>query len=896
MPSSAPEDAPSGARRAPPSAAASRRRAYPTAHLTANSVSYAGQYNATQPPATPGSDAVFTPATMGHSPMRSVSGQLQGTRTPTKPRVASMAMPDTVQAQPAPAADASGLAAQMQSMAVSAAPGTRQANQLYNTVLGAQPVNMTELDQPPPPIQLAPGACLSGDVQANADPTYQRSTLNAIPTTSSMLNKSKLPLAIVLTPMRSVRSDLGDTPVPVVSDSVIARCRRCRTYINPFVTFVEGGHRWRCCMCNITNEVPQLFDWNQETNQPADRWKRAELNSSIVEFIAPREYMVRPPQPPVYVFLIDVGHAAVQCGMVDIAAKTILANLDRIPNRDKRTKMAVIGFDTHLHFFKVTPHSPEPTMMVVSDVLDVFLPQPNDLLVNLSEERSGLESLLFNLGSMFTHTTAAGSALGPALQAAHKLIAAPGGKVEVFTASLASMGAGALKMRDDRKLYGGPRESSLLTPGSPFYKTFPIDCSRSQVSVDLWVFDKSYTDIATLTCLPRYTAGQTFYYPEFNAARPAIAARFAHELGEVLAAPISFEAVLRLRATRGIRPVSFHGNFFVRSSDLLALPSVSPDQSYVIECEIEETLSAPMVVFQSVVLHSTSDGERRIRVTTLALPTTSSLSEVYASADPLAIAAVWANKAVEKSLHARLDDARSMLRARLAEILSGYRATMTNARGGGQLHLNVPHNLETLPLLALGVLRTSALRLSTQLSPDQRAYSNTLLTTLPMERLGPYLVPCFYSLHNMPPEAGKLDPATQLLVMPPRQNLSSERVERHGLYLIDNGMDIVLWLGRSAVPQLTVDVFGAPDYASMQSGAIALPALDNDMSKRVHAIVQHIQSARHGVYLPTVYLVKEDGDAAMRLAALGLLVEDRFEQTAGYQQFLTQLRDKVNGT
>jgi hypothetical protein len=46
-------------------------------------------------------------------------------------------------------------------------------------------------------------------------------------------------------------------PVPVVSDSVIARCRRCRTYINPFVTFVEGGQRWKCNMCFLLNDGKQ---------------------------------------------------------------------------------------------------------------------------------------------------------------------------------------------------------------------------------------------------------------------------------------------------------------------------------------------------------------------------------------------------------------------------------------------------------------------------------------------------------------------------------------------------------------------------------------------------------------------------------------------------------------
>jgi len=34
-------------------------------------------------------------------------------------------------------------------------------------------------------------------------------------------------------------------------------------------------------------------------------------------------------------------------------------------------------------------------------------------------------------------------------------------------------------------------------------------------------------------CLPRYTGGQTFYYPAFDAARTEDALKFAHELGQV---------------------------------------------------------------------------------------------------------------------------------------------------------------------------------------------------------------------------------------------------------------------------------------------------------------------------------------------------------------------------
>lgn len=43
---------------------------------------------------------------------------------------------------------------------------------------------------------------------------------------------------------------------------------------------------------------------------------------------------------------------------------------------------------------------------------------------------------------------------------------------------------------------------------------------------------------------------------------------------------IGFEAVMRVRCTRGLQVHTFHGNFFVRSTDLLSLPNVNPDAGY----------------------------------------------------------------------------------------------------------------------------------------------------------------------------------------------------------------------------------------------------------------------------------------------------------------------------
>ena len=53
---------------------------------------------------------------------------------------------------------------------------------------------------------------------------------------------------------------------------------------------------------------------------------------------------------------------------------------------------------------------------------------------------------------------------------------------------------------------------------------------------------------------------------------------------------------------------SYYGNFFLRSTDLMQLPNVSPDNSYTIEMNIEEPLNVNLASFQSALLYTSSSG------------------------------------------------------------------------------------------------------------------------------------------------------------------------------------------------------------------------------------------------------------------------------------------------
>lgn len=58
------------------------------------------------------------------------------------------------------------------------------------------------------------------------------------------------------------------------------------------------------------------------------------------------------------------------------------------------------------------------------------------------------------------------------------------------------------------------------------------------------------------------------------------------------------------------------------------------------------------------------------------------------------------------------------------------------------------------------------------------------------------------------------------VILPAPLPLTSERLERHGLYLIEDGQTMFLWVGRDAVPQLILDVFGLPTYDQLRTGKV----------------------------------------------------------------------------
>ncbi|KAK7925166.1 hypothetical protein WMY93_007476 [Mugilogobius chulae] len=741
---------------------------------------------------------------------------------------------------------------------------------------------------PPGPLT-PPTPCLTQDLQrVNCNPEVFRCTLTSIPQTQSLLNKAKLPLGLLLHPFKDL------SQLPVVTSSTIVRCRSCRTYINPFVSFLDQ-RRWKCNLCYRVNEVPEEFMYNPVSRAYGEPHKRPEVQNATIEFIAPSEYMLRPPQPAVYLFVLDVSHNAVETGYLHVFCQSLLDNLNSLPG-DTRTKVGFITFDSTIHFYNLQEGLSQPQMLIVSDLEDIFLPTPDSLLVNLNESKELVQDLLKSLPTLFEKTMETQSALGSALQAAFKLLSPTGGRMSVFQTQLPNLGAGALQSREDPNQRAAAKDVQHLSPATDFYKKLALDCSGQQVAVDLFLLSAQYCDLASLGCISRYSAGSVYYYPSYHQQHNAAQVeRFQKDLKRYLTRKIGFEAVMRIRCTKGLSIHTFHGNFFVRSTDLLSLPNVNPDAGFAVQMSIDENLDDLQVVsFQAALLYTSSKGERRIRVHTLPYWTFG----LYGRG-PLC-------DGEPERRPGRFDERSHRLSVLLPTVCPDH----PTARPA------VARLLKTVPALRPRAAQTESLQsrdehqagrprvchVSAQVPAAGLRHVNDPPCALPSRR--PDGRGCVE--HKRPD-----DPSAQ------SPQLSVEKLSREGAFLMDAGrfnskvfapphalspsLDcgnlrathcsvMYLWIGRNCNPAFLSQVLGVPSYAAVPENLYLLPELDTAESQRVRAFVGWLKDQRP--FAPTLHIIRDESQ--LKTSFLQNMIEDRTESALSYYEFLLHLQQQIS--
>jgi len=721
------------------------------------------------------------------------------------------------------------------------------------------------------------------------DKRYVRTTLESWPATNELLDKTGLPWGISFHPLANT-----EIPVPVVNfgECNIVRCKVCRAYVNPYVTFVEGGKRWRCNLCYYLNDVPrEYFSMVGNNGLRYDHNERLELNHSVVEFVASSEFMNRPPQPPVFFFLIDVSYTAVVSGMVRSVCNAIYQAIDKHLSTNKRTKIGFLTFDTALHYYNLRPSLSSPQMLVMPEIDNPVQLPTQDFLVNLSDSRHLVDKLLKDLlPNLFQQGQDNNSALGSALRGAFQVCSPQGGKIVLFQSVLPSVGVGKLPVRDTST--NDPTGRQLMQPGEQFYKNLALEFAKVQLSCDLFCFTPKYIDVATIGCLAKYTGGDINYY-HLNQFSANEAARLQNDVYRNLTRNTGYEALMRVRCTAGLATDSHHGSFFLRAPDLFNLPTVDSDKAFTMKVKVSDAKALMSeknlardgkyyATIQAGLLYTTSQGERRIRIITKCCPITMQPSELFKSADQYAAVQLIANLALTKAFDEGIPKAIIAIKNACAHTLTQY--SLTCAPGQG---VNLPYELAAFPLYCLAVIKNAMFR--SDVSIDERVSAIRRFETLSVNNAMLTVYPSLYNLSNLAPEAGVL---TEPFVMPPQLELSVEKLNQQSVFLLDNGQAFYLWVGSQTPPDVLRNLFNIESLQQVDpsNSQLQLIRLENDLSQRVNNIVDRLRRGRSGY--TWLYALKEKDPTERKF--FSQLVQDRFPDSNSYREFVVELRNIVS--
>ncbi|KAL8202448.1 UNVERIFIED_CONTAM: Protein transport protein Sec24C [Gekko kuhli] len=724
--------------------------------------------------------------------------------------------------------------------------------------------------------------------QGNASPRYIRCTSYNIPCTSDMAKQSQVPLAAVIKPLATLPSEEAPPYLVDHGDSGPIRCNRCKAYMCPFMQFIEGGRRFQCCFCSCVTEVPShYFQHLDHTGRRVDYYDRPELSLGSYEFLATVDYCKNNqlPNPPAFIFMIDVSYNAVRSGLVRLICEELKTLLDYLPREGNVEESAIrVGFVTYnkvLHFYNVKSSLAQPQMMVVSDVADMFVPLLDGFLVNVNESRTVFTSLLDQIPEMFADTRETETVFGPVIQAGMEALKAAecAGKLFIFHTSLPIAEApGKLKNRDDKKLINTDKEKTLFQPQTSFYSNLAKECVAQGCCVDLFLFPNQYLDVATLGVVPYQTGGSVYKYAYFQVETDQ--ERFLNDLRRDVQKEVGFDAVMRVRTSTGIRATDFFGAFYMSNTTDVELAGLDCDKTITVEFKHDDKLSEDSgALLQCAVLYTSCVGQRRLRIHNLSLNCCTQLADLYRNCETDTLINFLAKFAYRGLLNNPVKAVRDTLINQCAQILACYRKNCASPSSAGQLIL--PECMKLLPVYLNCVLKSDVLQPGSEVTTDDRAYIRQLVTTMDVAETNVFFYPRLLPLTKVDVNSDSLPTAIRN---------SEERLSKGDIYLLENGLNVFLWVGVNVQQGLIQNLFGVSSFSQISSSVYALPVLDNPFSKKVRSIMDLFQAQRSR-YMKLMIVKQED---KVDLLFKHFLVEDKsMNGGASYVDFLCHMHKEI---
>ncbi|OMJ26584.1 Protein transport protein Sec24C [Smittium culicis] len=735
--------------------------------------------------------------------------------------------------------------------------------------------------------------------EGNSNPRFVRMSMYNIPNSDELLKVSQLPLGLITQPLANIGPN--DTPLQTVDfgEEGPIRCIRCKTYINHYMAFIDGGKRFVCNLCKHENDVPDDYFCNLDmTGRRLDWELRPELRCGSVEFVATKEFMSSQSGSAAFIFAIDVTWSSVQSGLVRSCANAIKDLLYTGKGLPVGVQFGLITYDRSVHFYNLNSDLDQAQMLLVSDIRDMFVPLSNGFLVDPYGSKHIIESLLDNLPQMFSNNRTAEPVLGPVLSSVHEALKGRGGKLFAFQSTMPTYGPGTLRHRDDPKIHNTDKEKTLYLPQDSFYRDMGLKYVDEGISANIYLFPSTYIDVASISQVTSLTSGELYMYQSFHIDRDG--PRFAADLINDATRNMGFNGVLRIRCSDGLRVAEYYGNMYMRNHVDVELPIITSDTSLGATLKHDGKLNEKEdVYFQIALLYTSSDGRRLIRLHNLAIPCTTLIGNMFRHAEIDTSVNLLSRMAVAETKTLSLRNIRENLTDQCIQILSAYRKNCASGSSNGQLIL--PEAYKLLPIYILSMIKSPAFRSGTNVQIDNRVFNMLLFNTMNVYQSIRYFYPRIAPIHEIYSAEGESNQ-----VLPPLVRASYSLLNSQGVYLLQtNSPVLILWIGRQTEPSVLNSIFGVSSVEQINPIMTQLPVIEGSslsVNSRLvsYAMVNNLYTlppssfmdelAQNGnrIEEPKIQIVRQSIDSN-EAGFAELLVEDKNNDNMSYMDFLCHI-------
>ncbi|SGZ40675.1 related to SED5-binding protein 3 [Hanseniaspora guilliermondii] len=715
----------------------------------------------------------------------------------------------------------------------------------------------------------------------SCDPRIMSLTMYNIPESETLRNCTKLPIGLNLQPFAPTlqlntnkvktsdsepSADLfeekDETQIQthfneVSKDVGIIRCPRCRAYNNHNFIFSPDNQYMTCNLCKTQSKNPILntMSLNSVMNMPGMRM--INMNGGCTDMEAPKEYWHVADQeskPLHYVFMIDISSFA-NMNKSSLAAIEATQNaIEVISNKQPNCKVAILGFDRNLHFFKLSADLQKAKEFIVGDLYgdtrnkgnesgSVFIPIYQGLFVKPGESMHVIQDCLQQLKDHAMNNTLMhlpDICFGPAVEAAMMMLKehANGGKIMTSLNTLPVYARGSLQLRKDDAF-----QKNLKFGDQDYYRALGNKLLREACSIDIFVTTSAFVDLCNIGYLCLNTGGEVHYYPHFQSSKDDL--KLESDYIKVVSSTIGYQCALKIRTSNGLRVDSYYDqtSMFERSDP--QFPVITNRSNVSCLLKLDGTIKESDVHIQAAILYTDLNGQRRIRVINTSAAVTNNVSEVYKFVDQENVADIII-KGTCVSLRYQATDyetIRKNIDNKMSEIMVQYKTTTNNHKLNNMAV--IPQSLKFLPTLLLSFEKSLLMqqaKQSTRGNDRVNAYFSFL--TLPLNELMLKVYPQIIPMHVglLDEDLEFYDQGMNLLNFKSSSSLkvnnSLKSLENGGMYLIFNGSEVWVSYNQNTNPLLLKDLldYDMSNMPLMLSSGI-FPITDSEINKKARNLL-----------------------------------------------------------